>query len=185
MTIYTCLFNCVIFRLRFTNSNLKPVNSLIFPSVNLTVHCLPPNTANHWSSDIQSMFTEEVRNGDKSNIRHQCSWKGKARYNSGHEELSSVLMPGCHAQIQFSATLLFSLSPKRTRVRHEGFPGGSSCKETSCQCRRCKRYGFDPWVWKNHWRRAWQPSPVFLPEKPHWQRRLMGYSSWGCRVRYN
>ena len=122
----------------------------------------------------KACFTEEVRNEDKSNIRHQCSWKGKARYNSGHEELSSVLMPGCHAQIQFSATLLFSLSPKRTRVRHEGFPRGSSCKETSCQCRRCKRYGFDTWLWKIPWRRAWQPTPVFLPGESYGERSLAG-----------
>ena len=27
-----------------------------------------------------------------------------------------------------------------------GFPGGASGKEPTCQCRRCKRHGFDPWV---------------------------------------
>ena len=32
----------------------------------------------------------------------------------------------------------------------------------SCQCRR---HGFDPWVGKIPWRRAWQPTPVFLPGK--------------------
>ena len=31
--------------------------------------------------------------------------------------------------------------------------------------RRCKRCGFDLWVRKIPWRRAWQPSPVFLPEE--------------------
>ena len=36
------------------------------------------------------------------------------------------------------------------------------------------------------WRRAWQPTPVFLPREPHGQRSLVGYSSW-CykRVRHN
>ena len=29
-----------------------------------------------------------------------------------------------------------------------GFSGGTSGKETICQCRRCKRLGFDPWVEK-------------------------------------
>ena len=29
------------------------------------------------------------------------------------------------------------------------------------------------------WRRKWQPSPVFLPEKSHGQRSLVGYSPWG------
>ena len=28
------------------------------------------------------------------------------------------------------------------------FPGGTSGKEPSCQRRRCKRRGFDPWVRK-------------------------------------
>ena len=27
---------------------------------------------------------------------------------------------------------------------------------------RHKRCGFDPWVGKIPWRRAWQPTPVFL-----------------------
>ena len=29
------------------------------------------------------------------------------------------------------------------------------------------------------WRRAWQPSPVFLPGQFHGQRSLAGYSPWG------
>ena len=29
------------------------------------------------------------------------------------------------------------------------------------------------------WRRKWQPTAVFLPEKPHEQRSLAGYSPWG------
>ena len=31
------------------------------------------------------------------------------------------------------------------------------------------------------WRRKWQPTPVFLPEKSHGQRSLVGYSPWGCQ----
>ena len=49
------------------------------------------------------------------------------------------------------------------------FPGGSSGKEPTCQCRR---HWFDPWVRKAPWRRAWQPTPVFLPGKSHEQRSL-------------
>ena len=33
-----------------------------------------------------------------------------------------------------------------------GFPGGTSDKEPACQCRGCKRHGFDPWVGKIPWR---------------------------------
>ena len=41
-----------------------------------------------------------------------------------------------------------------------GFPGGTRGKESACQCRRCRRQGFDPWVGKIPWRRKWQPAPV-------------------------
>ena len=46
------------------------------------------------------------------------------------------------------------------------------------QCRRHKRRGFDPWVGKIPWRRAWQPT-VFLPGESHGQRSLVGYNPWG------
>ena len=62
-----------------------------------------------------------------------------------------------------------------------GFPGGASGKEPACRCRRQKRCGFDPWVKKIPWRRAWQPTPVFLPGKSHGQRSLAGDSPWGLR----
>ena len=37
----------------------------------------------------------------------------------------------------------------------------------TCQSRRCKQLRFDPWVGKIPWRRAWQPTPVFLPGESH------------------
>ena len=39
----------------------------------------------------------------------------------------------------------------------------------------------DPWVGKIPWRRAWQPTLVFLPGESHGQRSLVGYSPWGCK----
>ena len=33
-----------------------------------------------------------------------------------------------------------------------GFPDGASGKEPTCQCRRRKKWGFDPWVGKIPWR---------------------------------
>ena len=42
-----------------------------------------------------------------------------------------------------------------------------------------RRPGFDPWVGKIPWRRAWQPTPVFLPGESHGPRSLAGYSPWG------
>ena len=58
----------------------------------------------------------------------------------------------------------------------EGFPGGSVGKEATCQCRSCRRHGFNPWVRKIPWRREWLPTPIFQG-----QRSLVGYSPWGCK----
>ena len=57
--------------------------------------------------------------------------------------------------------------------------GDASSKEPTCQCRRHKRCGFDPWARKIPWRRTWQPTSVFLPEEAHQQRNLVGYSPRG------
>ena len=64
---------------------------------------------------------------------------------------------------------------------HFGFSSGASDKEPTCQCRRHKRLGFDPWVEKMPWQSTWQPTPVFLPGESHEQRSLAGYSPWGCK----
>ena len=61
------------------------------------------------------------------------------------------------------------------------FYWGFSGKESSCQCRRCKRRRFDPWFGKIPGRRKWQPTPVFLPGKSHGQRSLAGTSPRGCK----
>ena len=68
-----------------------------------------------------------------------------------------------------SVTLLF-----------QGFPGGASGKGHTCQFRRCKRCGFDPWVRKIPWRRAWQSTPVLFPGEFHIQSSLAGYGPQGC-----
>ena len=40
------------------------------------------------------------------------------------------------------------------------------------------RHGFNPWIGKIPWRRAWKPTPVFLPGESHGQKSLVGYSPW-------
>ena len=57
-----------------------------------------------------------------------------------------------------------------------GFPGGTSGKELTRQCRSCKRLRFDPWVRKIPWRRTWQPTQRFLTGESHGLRGLAGYS---------
>ena len=59
------------------------------------------------------------------------------------------------------------------------FPSGTKGKESTCQCKRHERHGFDPWVGKIPWSRKWQSTLVFLPGESHGQRSLVGYSPWG------
>ena len=54
--------------------------------------------------------------------------------------------------------------------------GGASGEEPVCWCRRHKRCELSPWVGKIPWRRAWKPTPIFLPGKSHGRRSLAGYS---------
>ena len=51
-----------------------------------------------------------------------------------------------------------------------GFPVCTGGREPFCQCRRCKRGRFDPWVRKISWWRTWQSTPVSLPGESHGQR---------------
>ena len=50
---------------------------------------------------------------------------------------------------------------------------------TCLQCSRFKRPGFDLWVRKIPWRRAWQSIPASSPGESYGQRSLAGYSSLG------
>ena len=101
-----------------------------------------------------------------------CSAWGKA-----------VRIPGRETQLQVTMTPLICLIILDrfgmncvSRTQKGGFLGGSSGKEPACQCRRSQRRGFNPWVRKTPWRRAWQPTPVFLPGESYGQRSQVGYS---------
>ena len=57
-----------------------------------------------------------------------------------------------------------------------GLSCGADSKESTCNV---GDPGCNPWVRKIPWRRAWQPTPVSLPEGFHGQRSLAGYRPWG------
>ena len=59
-------------------------------------------------------------------------------------------------------------------------PGNSAGKESACNAGDT-RDRFYHCIRKSPWRRKWQSSPVFLPGKPHAQRRLAGYSPKGLK----
>jgi len=67
---------------------------------------------------------------------------------------------------EFAILTIFRIWPSRIP-----FPVGSDSK--------CGRPGFYPWVGKISWRRAWQPTPVFLPKESQGQRSLEGCSPQG------
>ena len=130
----------------------------------LLLHC----ALTTWINEPQS----GKRNKQTTLTKHYSQCRGnkwshlRARKRRSHE-LSGLLVPG----ISYP---LFHL--RFTTDLQEGFPGGASGKEPTCQCRRHKRYGFNSWVRKLFWRRAWQPTPLFLPGESRGQRSLAGYS---------
>jgi len=67
-------------------------------------------------------------------------------------------------------------------------PQRLSTKESTCNAvdsLQFMRRGFCLWVRKIPWRRKWQLTPVFLPEKSHGQRSLAGCSPGVARVRHD
>ena len=57
---------------------------------------------------------------------------------------------------------------------------GQSGKESACNAGDAEDLGSIPGLGRSiPWRRAWQPTPGFLPERFHGQRSLVGYSPWG------
>ena len=92
-----------------------------------------------------------------------CSWSQWC-----HPAISSSVVP-------FSSCLQ-SLPASESFPVSQLFACSASGKEPACQCRSCKRHKFDSWVRKISWKRAWKPTPVFLPWESHGQRSLVGYS---------
>ena len=63
----------------------------------------------------------------------------------------------------------------------KGFPVGTVVKNPPANTRDARDSVSVSWVRKIPWRRAWQPTLVFLPGESHGQRRLLGHSPWGCK----
>ena len=59
--------------------------------------------------------------------------------------------------------------------------GGGSGKESICQCRRCKRHGFDSWVRIIPWSKKWQPTLNILAWKIPWTEEPGGLQFMGLQ----
>ena len=97
------------------------------------------------------------------NLKHSTSFKLKTA------EFSHLGIHHVKSRISFYG---LNIGPK-------GFPGSTSGKGPACQSRTLKKHGFNPWIGKIPWRRAWQPTPVLLPEESHGQ---MGWWATVYRV---
>ena len=95
--------------------------------------------------------------------------------------ISSLLVSVSHQMIRLSVNSV-TLEKEKAPIWNNLLMNWASqvalvVKEPTCQCRRRRRHGFDPWVGKTPWRRAWQPTPVFLPGESQGRGSLVG-----CRL---
>ena len=80
---------------------------------------------------------------------------------------TTIKMTNGFPTLKLSSRPLHSLPLTPSYLSPQGFSGDATGKEHACQCRRRKRHRFHPWVGKIPWRRARQPTPVFLPEESY------------------
>ena len=59
----------------------------------------------------------------------------------------------------------------------EGLPSGASGKEPARQFRRCKRLGFNPWIWKIPWREGMATHSSILAWRIPWTEEPGGLQS--------
>ena len=99
----------------------------------------------------------------------------------GHGHVFRYLNVTCLTQVAKGSLQLFRNSKCQEQLKltvatlEECFPGASGSKESPCIA---GDMGSIPG------RRKGQPTPIFLPGESHGQKSLVGYSPWGCRVRY-
>jgi len=152
--------------------------------------CATPQTAAYQASPSLGFSRQEHWSGlpFPSPMHESEKWKWSCSVVSDSSDPMDCSLPGCSIHGIFQAKVLewgaIGLGGGNMLSKCNcvslclilGLSGGSVDKESACQCRRC---GFDPWVRKIPWRRAWQPTPVFLPGKFHGQRNLADYSPLG------
>ena len=101
---------------------------------------------------------------------------GKTNFSEDHMEgICPKPLPLAYSWLSTSCVLTLTIHVCDLISSFKGFPGSSLVKNVL----QYGRSGFDPWVGKIHWRREWQPTPVFLPGEFYGQRSLAVYRPWG------
>ena len=154
---------------------LMPIE-LVIP-FNLLILCCPLLLLSSIFPSIRVFFNELALH-----IKWPKYWSFSFSISLTNEYLKLVSFTGLISLLSkglarvFSSTTISEASLLQHSAFFMGFPGDGSGKEPSCRCRRHQRCGFDLWVGKIPWRRAWQPTPIFLPGESQGLRSLVGYS---------
>ena len=98
---------------------------------------------------------------------------------TGHwsEPEESLLHPAVSAMWQIPCTRKRGLPPLFSWPEKNSWV----VAQQSRACLQCRRPGFSPWVGKIPWRKAWQPSLVFLPRESSWPEEPGGLQSMGLQ----
>ena len=88
-------------------------------------------------------------------------------------EMAGILIPFSYTLLLPFSNIFFSHWSKEKK-------GGPRGKESTHHWRRSKRCGFNPWVRKMPWRRAWQPTAVFA-WRLSWREEPGGLQSTGSQ----
>ena len=110
-------------------------------------------------------------------VSHSLPWKNLVRSCYLSIPLTQVLVLASlimWAHQVSAGFIYFKIQLMMLRIVNIGFPWWLQWERIHLQYRRP---GFDPWLGKIPWRRAWQPTPVFLPGESPWTEETEGLQS--------
>ena len=126
---------------------------------------------------LASSLSNSLRPHGLQPIRLLCPWDSPGK-NSGvgcHFLLEEIFpIQGSTLGLLYCRWILYCPSRQKPQV-------ALAVKNLLANTGRYKKCGFDSWIGKLPWRKAWQPTTVFLPGEFHGQKSLVGYSLWGCK----
>ena len=118
---------------RYTGQNLKDCSELHWApdmSQSLTVQKIRWKMIKQLIPDVFSLRSDDICHLTNEHDRFCCR----------------ILVSGTQEDGYFQTPHTHTHTPQQSKSLEQwwGFPGGTSGKESACQCRRCKRCRFDP-----------------------------------------